>query len=77
MPEKIVIDPELLKTLRDLKGYTLLCDSTGKTLGIYQPVQEQVRPEDLEPPYSKEELKRRLQIKTGKPLEEILGRLGL
>ncbi len=79
MPEKIVIDPDLLKTLSDLKGYTLLCDSTGKTLGIYKPVLEQIRGADinLESPLSPDEIQRRLQIKTGKPLEEILERLGL
>jgi hypothetical protein len=79
MPEKIVIDPALLKTLSDLKGYTLLCDSTGKTLGIFQPVQEQIRGTDinLECPISEQELQRRRQVKTGKTTEEILERLGL
>jgi len=79
MPEKVVIDPELLKTLGGLTGYTLLCDSTGKTLGIYQPVQEQIRGADinLECPISEEELQRRRQVKTGKTTEEILQRLGL
>ncbi len=79
MPEKIVIDPALLKTLSELKGYTLLCDSTGKTLGIFQPVSEQIRGADLnlECPISEEELQRRRQVKTGKTTEEILERLGL
>jgi hypothetical protein len=74
--EKFVIDPALLQQLSGLTGYTILCDSQGKTLGVYQPAKES-EIINLEPPYSAEELERRRQIKTGKPLEEILQRLGL
>lgn len=76
MPEKIVIDPELLKTLSELTGYTLLCDSKGNTLGVYQPVQAN-EIVNLEPPYSAEDLERCRQHKTGKTTEEILQKLGL
>ena len=74
--EKFVIDPALLQQLSGLKGYTILCDSEGKTLGVYQPVKE-AEFINLDPPYSAEELERRRQIKTGSTTEEMLQRLGL
>ena len=74
--EKFVIDPALLQQLSGLKGYTILCDSTGKTLGVYQPVKE-AGSINLESPLSPAEIERRLKIKTGVTTEEMLQRLGL
>jgi len=74
--EKRIIDPALLQQLAGLTGYTILCDNTGKTLGIYQPVKEH-EIVNLEPPISEEELQRRRQVRTGKTTEEILQRSGL
>lgn len=77
--EKIVIDPALRQQLRDLKGYTLLCDQEGNALGIYQPVHQPIKAEAmiLESPLSPAEIERRRQIKTGVTTEEMLQRLGL
>jgi hypothetical protein len=74
--EKFVIDPALLQQLSGLQGYTILCDSTGKALGVYQPLHE-AEFINLEPPISEEEIQRRRKIKTGSTTEEMLQRLGL
>ena len=76
MFEKFVIDPALLQQLSGLKGYTILCDSNGNTLGVYQPARAEELV-NLEPPYTAEELERARQHKTGKTTEEILQKLGL
>jgi hypothetical protein len=74
--QKFVIDPALFQQLSGLTGDTILCDSTGKTLGVYQPVKE-TKIMNLESPLSEAEIAERGKVKTGKPLEEILVRLGL
>lgn len=73
--EKFVIDPALLQQLSGLKGYTILCDSEGKTLGVYQPVKTQEI--HLESPRSMEEIEARRGGTIGKPIEEIFQRLGI
>lgn len=74
--QKFIIDPALLQQLSGLKGDTILCDSSGKTLGVYQPVKA-TEIVNLESPLSEAEIAERRKVKTGKPLEEILVRLGL
>jgi len=78
--EQITLDPILSEKLGQLPGYALLCDSEGFALGFFKPFTDRPRAEDLqlEPPTSIEEIQgRRKQGVTGKPLSEILRRLGI
>jgi hypothetical protein len=55
-------------------GPVEVCDESGKTLGYFHPL---VRPTEtlaVQSPFSLEELERRRQQRTGKPLAEILER---
>jgi hypothetical protein len=75
----ITVEPALVKELRANLEQTILCDSTGQALGFFSPLRDPtpVGELNLEPPLSVEETERLRQNKTGKPLSEILGRLGV
>lgn len=77
--KEIIIDPNLEKQLGGLSGQAMVCDSQGRLLGIYSPCPERPRVEDLqlESPLSIAELEELRKVKSGKPLEEILSRLGI
>jgi hypothetical protein len=65
----------------ELRAQALLYDAAGRALGVFLPVAEKMRVEDLllEPPLSIEEtevLRQRARQTPGKPLADILGRLG-
>jgi hypothetical protein len=76
---QITVEPVLGQKLSELTHQVVLCDSDGRALGFFSPIHERPRVEDLqlEPPLSIAETEELRKIKTGKPLNEILDRLGL
>ena len=77
--QQIVVEPALGQTLHSLPAQVVVCDAEGRVLGFFCPLQDhpQVKDLQLEPPLSIAETEQlRKQNRTGKPLEEILGRLG-
>lgn len=76
--QQITIESQLGEKLCR-SGQVVFCDEGGRVLGLFSPVHGRPRIEDLqlEPPLSIEETEQLRKNRTGKPLEEILGRLGL
>ena len=76
--QQITVESCLGKKLCETAGQVALCDEGGRVLGLFSPVMDRPRVEDLqlEPPLSIEETEQLRKNRTGKPLEEILGRLG-
>jgi hypothetical protein len=76
--QRITVEQALSDKLVELQNQVLLCDGNGRALGFFSPFGEPVKVEDLqlEPPRSIAETEELRKVKTGKPLEEILGRLG-
>jgi hypothetical protein len=76
---EIIVEPTLKELLSELAGQAILCDSERRALGIFSPLPDRPQVEDLklESPLSIAELEELRKVKTGKPLEEILARLGL
>lgn len=78
--QAITVNSDLGTKLGDATGQMVLCDESGRVLGYFSPHPEKPKLSDLnlENPLPIEEI-RELQKKhrTGKPLEEILKRLGL
>jgi hypothetical protein len=77
--ERIVIKSQIGAILAKATGYVVLCDAEGRALGMFQPMKDHPPVDKLkfEPPRSvaeSEELRKK--HRTGKPLEEILKRLG-
>ena len=75
--EQFVIEPSVQQALSGLSGYTLLCDSEGYALGIYQPMKKKVKPEELqlESPRSLAEIEERrksFRLSDCKTTEEVL-----
>jgi hypothetical protein len=77
--QQIVVEPSLEARLSHMAEQVVLCDERGRVLGLFSPVLDRPRLEDLqlEPPLSIEETEQLRQNRTGKPLEDILSRLGL
>jgi hypothetical protein len=77
--KEVRVDADLSKRLGELTGQAFLCDSEGRVLGSFSPWKDGPRYDELqlEPPSSIEEIQERRKNPTGKPLEEILARLGL
>ena len=75
--EKIVVDGAVLEKLEGLEEYAVVCDTHGRALGLYSPLPRPLEEYELDPPLSIAELEELRKVRTGKPLEEILGRLGL
>jgi hypothetical protein len=76
--QQITVEPALSSKLCELHNQVLLCDANGRALGFFSPFDEEMKVEDLqlESPRSIAELEELCKVKTGKPLEEILSRLG-
>jgi hypothetical protein len=77
--EQITVEPLLGQKLCEINGQAIVCDANGVVIGVFSPVKEHPRIQDLhiEPRLSIEETEKlRQKNRTGKPLEEILGRLG-
>jgi hypothetical protein len=76
----ITVESPVGDRLGDSTEQVIVCDVEGRVIGFFSPLRGRPRLEDLrlEPPRSiaqTEEL--RQKQRTGKPLEEILGRLGI
>jgi hypothetical protein len=77
--QQIIVESSLEEVLGQTAEQVVLCDEQGRVLGLFSPVLDRPRLEDLqlEPPLSIEETEQLRKNRTGKPLEEILARLGL
>ena len=75
---EITVDSTFGQQLSGLGGQAVLCDPNGRVLGVFSPVADRPRLEDLqlEPPLSIAEAEELRKVKTGRPLAEILARLG-
>jgi hypothetical protein len=78
--QQIVVESGLARTFGEASSQALVCDADGRVIGFFSPLKDRPRIEDLqlEPLLSIAETEElRKKNRTGKPLEEILGRLGL
>jgi hypothetical protein len=75
----ITIESALSQQLNQLVGQAILCDAEGRAIGLFSPLPERPRPEDLqlEPHLSVAEIEEMRKDRVGKPLGEILARLGI
>jgi hypothetical protein len=75
----ITIEPGLSDKLVELPGQVILCDPNGRAIGFFLPMRDRPHLKDLqlEPPSTVEEINQRRKNRSGKPLEEILNRLGI
>ena len=70
---KLVVDAAFLAKLGDLQGSVEFCDESGRTLGYFHPtVQGGPGGAKVESPFTDEEIQRRRQQRSGRPLGEIL-----
>lgn len=71
---RLTINSDLSAKLGSYLSPVELCDESGRTLGTFQPAlsPEEVKRILAERPYSEEELKRRRESRTGRPLADIL-----
>jgi hypothetical protein len=77
---QITVETNVQQALDALADQVAVCDVNGRVIGFFLPLRERPRIEDLrrEPLLSIAETEAlRQQNRTGKPLEDILGRLGL
>ena len=74
----VTIDKSLSTQLSGIEGQVVLCNNDGRALGFFQSLPADVElTELLEPPYTDEEIAASRAVRCGKPLSEILERLGL
>jgi hypothetical protein len=68
---KVIVDAAMRARLHDLSELLEVCDESGRTLGYFHPL---VPPGDTKSlsPFSDEEIERRRQQRSGRPLGEIL-----
>jgi hypothetical protein len=77
--QQIVVDSVLGEKLGAASGQVVVCDSQGRVMGFFSPLRGHPPIEELqlEPPLSNAEMEElRKKNRTGKPLDEILKRLG-
>jgi hypothetical protein len=76
--QQITVESRLGEKLCEAEEPAVLCDERGRAIGFFSPLRDRPRVEDLqlEPLLSIEETEQLRKHRTGKPLEEILGRLG-
>ena len=76
--QHISVDPALSNRLSEAAEQSIVCDERGRVLGLFSPVpgRPDVAELQLEPPLSIAQTEELRKNRTGKPLEEILGRLG-
>jgi hypothetical protein len=72
---RVVLDAAFWAKLNNLEGPVQFCDEAGRTLGYFHSVVPPSEGERLISPNSDEELERRRQQRTGRPLEGILADL--
>ena len=78
--QQISVESSLGQILGEVSNQVIVCDADGRVIGFFSPLRDRPRVEDLqlEPPLSIAETEQlRKKNRSGKPLEEILGRLGL
>jgi hypothetical protein len=84
--EKVPVDKDLVAKLSALKDEAILCDEQGRTLGYFSPAEAPMSLEEVirTAPRSLEEIEEQMKKyagkrpeEIGKPLHEILARLGL
>ena len=74
---RVVVNADTAASLHNANGRIELCDDSGRTLGYFHPPwYEQMSEADRRGPFSDEEIERRRKEKGGKPLSEILKRVG-
>lgn len=76
---EITVESALGDQLGQLVGQAILCDSSGRALGLFSPLHDRPPVDELqlEPPLSIAETEELRKVQTGKPLGEILARLGV
>ena len=77
--QQIKVEPVLGNQLSALEGQAIVCDASGRALGVFSPLGKPAEIDDLqfEPPLSIAETEELRKDRTGKPLEDILRRLGI
>jgi hypothetical protein len=77
--QEIVVEPDLSEKLSRLSSQVIVCDSDGRALGFFSPIPDRPRVDELqlEPILSIAEIEELRKVKHGKPLSEILERLGV
>ncbi|MCE9544866.1 MAG: hypothetical protein K8T25_05015 [Planctomycetia bacterium] len=72
---QIIVEAALGQQLGELEGQVVLCDAEGRALGFFSPLHSHPPVDDLqlEPPLSIAETEELRKVRTGKPLNEILG----
>ena len=75
--QQIIVEPALGQELGELEGKAILCDASGRELGLFSPIPQriQIGRMELEIPVTIAETEELRKVRTGKPLEEILSRL--
>jgi hypothetical protein len=77
--QKITVESSVEEQLGTALNQVLVCDTAGRVIGFFSPLKDRPRVEDLqlESPLSNAEIEQlRQKNRTGKPLEDILKRLG-
>jgi hypothetical protein len=71
---EVIIDAALRARLNNLEGLLKIRDESGRTLGYFYPVEGPGCEEEvpIRSPFSQEDLERRRQDRSGRPLDEIL-----
>jgi hypothetical protein len=77
--QQITVESALSEMLGELAGQAVLCDASGRALGVFSPLGEPLQASDLQlqPTLSIAETQELRKDRTGKPLDEILSRLGV
>jgi hypothetical protein len=77
--QQITVESALGEQLAKLPSGAILCDSSGRALGLFSPLNSTTPIEDLqlEPLLSVAETEELRKVRSGKPLSEILERFGL
>jgi hypothetical protein len=75
----ITVEANVVEVLEGLTDQAVLCDTNGRALGVFSPLATTLQADELqlEPPTSIAETEQLRKERTGKPLDEILQRLGL
>jgi hypothetical protein len=72
---EVILDPATLAKFSQLKEAAKVCDESGRILGFYQPVADRSLYDQVEVPFTDEELDRFEQEPGGRSLAEILADL--
>lgn len=76
--QHIIVESTLEQKLCGSFEQAVLCDDQGRVIGFFSPLQNRPQLSDLqlEPPLSIEETEQLRKNRAGRPLDEILARLG-